>query len=207
VLDTADAYEVKTMRMQNLVVNFPVATNWSRELGPYIWASRLFVVAIGACLMSSPVPAHGQAVDASPSTTSGVRAQAQLVVGGQSVKNNSKGILSVVGSSLQFDADGKKVAVEASSILDVSTDKDSRQDITGAAHLAAEAIPYGGSRVLSLFSHEVDVLTVEFRDANGAYHGAVFALAKGQAAPFKKQLVALGAKTTAPPAGPAPVNN
>lgn len=68
------------------------------------------------------------------------------------------------------------------------------------------AIPYGGGRVLSLFSHHVDVLTVEFKNANGAYHGFVFVLAQGKAAPFKKQLVAMGAKASLPLAEPAPAN-
>jgi len=163
-------------------------------------------MSVGVTVMWSLAPAHGQAVDTPAASASVVQAKAQLIVGGERIKNNSKGTLSVVGSALQFAADGKNVSVEASSILDISTDKDSRQDITGAAHLATEAIPYGGSRVLSLFSHEVDVLTVEFRDANGAYHGAVFALAKGHAALFRKELTALGAKSTVPLAEPAADN-
>jgi hypothetical protein len=96
--------------------------------------------------------------------------------------------------------------VKASSILDISTNEDSRQDITGAAKLATMAIPYGGGRVLSLFSHNVDVLTLEFTDANGGYHGMVLVLAQDQAAPIKKQLVALGAKASVPLAEPAPIN-
>jgi hypothetical protein len=68
------------------------------------------------------------------------------------------------------------------------------------------AIPYGGGRVLALFSHKVDVLTVEFKDAGGGYHGTIFVLAQGQAAPFKKQLIALGAKASVPLAEPAPTN-
>ena len=193
------------MRMQNPRIDVSVATNYCRASRPHIWVHGLFLAVVSASLILSTVLAHGQAVDSSAIAPSEVlQAQVQLVVGGQSIKNNSKGRLSVVGDSLQLEADGKKVSVEASSILDISTDKDSRQDITGTAHLATEAIPYGGSRVLSLFSHEVDILTVEFRDANNAYHGAVFAMAKGKAAPFRKQLVALGAKTTAPLAGQTP---
>jgi len=190
------------MRMQNPRIGVSVATNYCRAGKPHIWVHGLFLAVLSASLMLSPVLAHGQAADAPPVAASDVlQAQVQLVVGGQSIRNNSKGTLSVVGNSLQLEADGKKVSVEASSILDISTDKDSRQDITGTAHLAAQAIPYGGSRVLSLFSHEIDILTVEFRDGNDAYHGAVFAMAKGKAAQFRKQLVALGAKTTAPLAG------
>ena len=156
--------------------------------------------------MFSPVPARGQAAGTSPAAPSVVQTGVKLVIGGETVKNNSVGTLSVVGSSLQFAAGKKKVEVEASSILDISTNEDSRQDISGAAHLATMAIPYGGGRVLSLFSHQVDVLTVEFKNANGGYHGAVFVLAHGQAAPFKKQLVAMGAKASLPLAEPAPAN-
>ena len=123
------------------------------------------------------MPARGQAADTSPGAPSVVQTDVKLVIGGETVKNNSVGTLSVAGNSLQFAAGKKKVEVDASSILDISTNEDSRQDITGAAHLATMAIPYGGGRVLGLFSHEVDVLTVEFKDANGGYHGAVFVLA------------------------------
>ncbi len=197
--------EVKIMRMQNPRNDVSVATNYCGAGKHHIWVHRFFLAVVSASLTLSMVLAHGQAADAPMAAASdGLQAQAQLVVGGQNIKNNSKGTLSVVGNSLQFEADGKKVSVEASSILDISTDKDSRQDVTGTAYLASEAIPYGGSRVLSLFSHEIDILTVEFRDGNNAYHGAVFGMAKGKAALFRKQLVALGAKTPAPLAGQTP---
>lgn len=112
----------------------------------------------------------------------------------------------MVGSSLQFATGKAKVEVKAASILDISTNEDSRQDITGAAHFATIAIPYGGGRVLSLFSHKVDVLALEFKDAKGGYHGTVFVLPQGQAAPIKKQLVGMGAKASVPLAEPAPTN-
>jgi hypothetical protein len=61
------------------------------------------------------------------------------------------------------------------------------------------AVPYGGGRVLSLFTHEkFDSLTVEYRDDNGGLHGVLFTMPKGRALDVKKQLVALGAKTTIP---------
>jgi hypothetical protein len=47
---------------------------------------------------------------------------------------------------------------------------------------------------------------VEFKDDDGGFHGAVFVLPQGQAAPFKKQLVALGAKASVPLADPAATN-
>jgi hypothetical protein len=190
------------MRTRHPKVDISIATSSYRG----VKARGFCVLALGASLTLSPVPVHGQTADTPPAPTSAGQTHVKLVMGGgATVKNNSEGTLSVVGSSLQFVTNKNTIEVEAASILDVSTDKDSRQDITGAAYLATEAIPYGGSRVLSLFSHKVDVLTVEFKDGNGAYHGAIFVLGQHQAAPIKKQLIAMGAKATTPLAEPAPV--
>jgi hypothetical protein len=151
-------------------------------------------------------PARGQAAGTAPAPPAVVQKNARLVIGGETIKNNSEGTLSVVDSSLQFETGKAKIEVKASSILDISTNEDSRQDITGAAKIATIAIPYGGGRLLSLFSHNVDVLTVEFTDANGGYHGMVFLLTQSQAPPIKKQLVAMGAKASVPLAEPPPTN-
>jgi hypothetical protein len=194
------------MRTQNPIVDVSAATNSYRAARTRILARGLFLLAAGVLFMFSPVSAHGQAAGTPATALSVAQTDVKLVIGGDTVKNNSVGNLSVVGSSLQFAAGKKKVEVEASSILDISTNEDSRQDITGVAHFATAAIPYGGGRVLSLFSHQVDVLTVEFKDASGGYHGAVFVMPQGQAAPFKKQLVVMGAKATLPLAEPAPAN-
>lgn len=162
-------------------------------------ARGLLLPMVSAAFIFSAAPARSQ------ETPSVSQTNVKLVIGGDAITKNSKGTLSIAGGSLRFTTAKKgTMEVKASSILDVSTNEDSRQDITGAAKLATMAIPYGGSRVLSLFSHGVDVLTVEFTDANGAYHAAVFELsAQRQAAPFKKQLIALGAKATVPLEEPA----
>jgi hypothetical protein len=191
------------MSSQNSAVNVSGATNSFRATWPF-WARGLFSLAIGVPLIL-PMPVHGQAADTSPGNPSVVQAEVKLVIGGETLKNNSVGTLSVVGSSLLFVSGKHKVNVDAPSILDISTHDDSRQDITGAAKLATMAIPYGGGRILSLFSHGVDVLTLEFKDANGGLHGAVFVLShQGEAAPFKKQLIAMGAKASIPLAESAP---
>jgi hypothetical protein len=193
----------KTMGIHNPIINVAVATNSFRAARPRMWARGLFLLAVGAPLMFFPTRARGQAAGTAQAAPSLVQTDVKLVIGGEKIKNGSHGTLSVVGSSLQFATSKAKVEVEASSILDISTNEDSRQDITGAAKLATMAIPYGGGRVLSLFSHKVDVLTVEFKNANGGFHGAIFVLPQGQAAPIKKQLVAMGAKASVPLADPA----
>ena len=172
------------MSMQNSIVDVSIAPN-SSAAGPHVWTRGSSSWPLRLTLLFSPVPARGQAAGTPPAAPSVVTTDVKLVIGGETVKNNSVGTLSVVGSSLQFVTGKKKVEVEASSILDLSTHEDSRQDITGAAHLATMAIPYGGGRVLALFSHHVDVLTVEFKDANGAFHGTVFVLARGRPLPSR----------------------
>jgi len=186
-------------------IHVPDEVSFFRAARPRMTKRGIFLVlVIALALMFCPTPARGQAADASQSAPSVVQANVKLVIGGDTVKNNSEGTLSVVGNSLEFASAKAKVEVKASSIQDISTNEDSRQNITGAAHYAAMAIPYGGGRVLSLFSHQVDVLTVEFKDDDGGYHGTVFVLPhQGQAAPFKKQLVTLGAKASVPLAEPA----
>lgn len=178
------------------VIGSVVAINHFRVSRPRMWMLGFFFLAPSLTLVSSASP--GQASGTPQLASSAVQQNGTLVIGGEAIKNNSKVTLSVVGSSLHIASGALTQDVNASSILDISTNEDSRQDITGAAKLATMAIPYGGGRVLSLFSHNVDVLTLEFTAADGGYHGVVFVLAKGQGAPIKKQLVAVGAKATVP---------
>ena len=55
------------------------------------------------------------------------------------------------------------------------------------------AAPFGGGRVVSLFAHKkYDTLTLEYVDSNGALHGAIFQLEKGQGELVRNELVARG---------------
>jgi hypothetical protein len=58
------------------------------------------------------------------------------------------------------------------------------------------AAPYGGGRFLSLFRKKIDTLTVEYRDADGAFHGVIFRTPSGKADAIEKELIAQGADTT-----------
>jgi hypothetical protein len=148
-----------------------------------------------ACLFCTSLYAQ-TATDAS-SGASGIRAM--HVLGLSSVKHNAHGTLTAQASGLNFAAKGAHGTVPIASIQDVFTGADSRQVGGKVLTLAKMGIPYGGGRVLSLFSHEkVDSLTLEYRDANGALHGTVFSMPLGQATVIKKQLVALGAHASIP---------
>src|SRR6266571_3405510 len=113
------------------------------------------------------------------------------------VKDNAKGTLSVENGQLHFVHSKASSDVSASSIQDVVTGADSQRAVGGTIGLMSMAAPYGGGRVLSLFRTKIDTLTVQYRDADGGLHGAIFSMPIGTAEVIKKDLVAQGAHTTA----------
>ncbi len=156
------------------------------------------VVLAAAALLFIPAArrVYGQQAAPQASQTSSIP-DAKCVIGLENIKTNAKGTLSVVPSGLEFSAGKNKAGIATASITDIFTGNQSRQDVTGAGKVVTMGIPYGGGRLVSLFSHKVEVLTVEYVDSNGGFHGAVFVLPAGLATSFKNQLVAQGAKVSA----------
>jgi hypothetical protein len=129
----------------------------------------------------------------------------KCVIGLENIKPNTRGTLSVLPAALEFATSKTKANISTASIQDIFTGQESRQDVSGAAGTLAKAgIPYGGGRVVSLFSHQVEVLTVEYVDSNGGFHGTIFVLAPGKATILRDQLVARGAKITTHVEAPKP---
>jgi hypothetical protein len=119
------------------------------------------------------------------------------VLGMEGVPRNAKGELVIRDGALEFQTPTGKSQIKISAIEDVATGQDSKQVGGTPLMLVKLAAPFGSGRALSLFAHQkVDNLTVEFRDENNGFHGAIFVLAKGQAAQLKKELVAQGAHAT-----------
>jgi hypothetical protein len=146
---------------------------------------------------------------------SGVNAQqsptvvkAVQLTGLPGVKENAKGKLSVENGNLHFTSGETISDVSASSILDVVTGSDSQKAVGKTIGMLSMAAPYGGGRVVSLFRKKIDTLTLEYRDAEGAFHGAIFTMPLGTADGVKKELIAQGAHTTIAPeqAGSAQVS-
>ena len=113
------------------------------------------------------------------------------------VKDNAKGTLRIENGQLHFVHGKASSDVSASSIQDVVTAADSQRAVGGTIGVMSMAAPYGGGRVLSLFRTKIDTLTVQYRDADGGLHGAIFTMPVGSAETIKKELVAQGAHTTA----------
>jgi hypothetical protein len=112
------------------------------------------------------------------------------------VKENAKGTLSVEKGSLHFVSGKPASDVYAGSIQDVVTGTDSQKAVGKTLGTVSMAAPYGGGRVVSLFRKKIDTLTVEYRDAEGAFHGVIFTMPLGTANVIKKELIAQGAHTT-----------
>ena len=122
----------------------------------------------------------------------------KCVIGLKDVKPNQTGTITVSGTRVGFVAGKHKGDIDAHQITDIFLGNESRQDISGLGGTAVKAaIPYGGGRILSLFSHKVEVMTVTWEDDNGAFHGAIFVLPEGHATALKAQLVGIGAHVNA----------
>jgi hypothetical protein len=125
--------------------------------------------------------------------------QAVEVIGLVGLKENTKGRLTVVNGTLRFVHAKGNADVAAASIEDVVTGKDSQRIIGGTlGTVASIAAPYGSGSALPLLRKKVDTLTIQYRDADGGLHGAIFMMAQGKADQIKKQLVAQGAHTSVP---------
>lgn len=117
------------------------------------------------------------------------------ILGFEGTKNNTKGKLSIQDDALLFKkSEGASAQVSIASIQDVVLGEESKQVGGLPMTLGKAATPYGGGRVISLFSHKkYDTLTLQYVDSDGALHGAIFQLEKGQGESFRNQLVAKGA--------------
>ena len=155
--------------------------------------SMLRVVVIATVLFWGPLICVSHAQQAQ------TQAQAVQVIGLAGLKENTKGLLTVVNGTLRFVYAKGNADVAAASIEDVVTGKDSQRIIGGTfGTLASLAAPFGSGSALPLLRKKVDTLTIQYRDADGGLHGAIFTLPRGKADPIKKELVALGARTSEP---------
>lgn len=113
------------------------------------------------------------------------------------IKDNAKGKLNVENDHLHFVHGKTNSDVSATSIQDVVTGADTEKAVGKTVGMMSMAAPYGGGRFLSLFRKKIDTLTVQYRDADGGLHGAIFTMPVGTAEGIKKELLAQGAHTTA----------
>jgi hypothetical protein len=165
----------------------------------------VLVFGLGMVLTSTARPSLSRQPATPQNPSNSIIPDVKCVIGLENIKPGAKGTLDLLPTGLEFSAGKKKADIATSSIQDVFTGSESRQDVSGMGGTLVEAaIPYGGGRVVSLFSHKVDVLAVEYVDSDGGFHGAIFVLSAGKATSFKDQLVAHGAKVSTHVEAPEP---
>jgi len=152
---------------------------------------KLAAFAFVACAIS----AWGQSPPAAspPAANPKVR----LVIGLDDVKRDTTGTLTLQGGVLRFQGKKAMSDVPVSSIDDIFVGAETTQSggKTGrVVKTAAIAAPFESGKALTILMRtKVDILTLAFHDSDGAVHGAIFALPKGQGGPMRDQLVQAGA--------------
>lgn len=118
------------------------------------------------------------------------------ILGFEEVRRNVGGELSIDGDDLRFrQGGGPATHLSVTAIQNISIGEQDRQVGGKPMMLGKAAVPFGGGRVVSLFSHKkYDSIAIDYLDSNGGFHGSVFRLAKGQGEAFKNALIAHGAR-------------
>ena len=124
--------------------------------------------------------------------------EAVQVIGLAGLKQNTKGNLKVENGSLTFASSKSTCEVPAASLQDVVTGADSQRVIGGTLGTISRLGPYGSGTALSLLRSKVDIITIQYRDADGGLHGAIFTMPVGAAELIKEALLAQGAHTSIP---------
>ena len=157
----------------------------------------LLVAAVAVVLVARASPVFSQQPVTAQAPQSTSIPDVKCVIGLETFKPDTKGTLSLLPTGLEFATGKNKDDITTASIQDIFTGEESRQDASGTAGTVAKlAIPYGGGRIVSLFSHGVELLTVDYVDSNGGFHGAIFVLPPGKATELRNQLIAQGANVT-----------
>jgi hypothetical protein len=131
--------------------------------------------------------------------------KAVQLTGLMGVKDNTQGSLAVENGNLRFTHSKRTTDLAPPSMQDVVTGNDSQRVIGGTLGTMSLFAPYGSGRFLSLFRSKLDILTIQYLDADGGLHGVIFTSPVGTAEATKDELVGLGAHTSIPTQGnPAP---
>jgi hypothetical protein len=133
---------------------------------------------------------------ASGTTDTSFSTRATHLIGFEGAPDNANGNLLIQNDVLVFEKDGKPaVQVTITSIQNVFLGEQSREVGGMPMTLGKAAAPFGGGRAVSLFAHKkYDTFSLEYVDANGGLHGAVFQLNKGQGDVLRSCLLAKGAR-------------
>jgi hypothetical protein len=113
------------------------------------------------------------------------------IAGMPDTKQNVKGVLELDAEGLIFSNSSIHASIPLNRIEAVSFGDERYEPGGKAGAIVRKLIPYGGGEAVGVIQGKtVDILTVEYRDTDDGYHGAVFVLPKKQTADIKRTLKA-----------------
>jgi hypothetical protein len=145
-----------------------------------------FVLSIVATSVPLPSPVHTASAITPGSTvvqSSGWSStHAVHVLGMPEIKAKESGTLTITPQHLTFTGRSASSTIDLSSIVALNAGNE-RVELWGMkGRLMRMAVPYGGGAAFATFMHhQRDMLTVEFVDRQGGYHGSVFFLPGNEA--------------------------
>jgi len=159
---------------------------------------RRALISLGALLLCSGIGALAQSNALPLNSNTPFSVRATHLLGFPNTKNDCKGTLSTQDNLLRFQQSGQPLAqVDIASVRHVFLGEERMQVGGLPMKIGKAAAPYGGGRVVSLFAHKkYDTLTLEYVDSDGAVHGAIFQVTKGQGELVRNELLARGASSS-----------
>ena len=170
---------------------------------PAALARTSLLFAIGL-ITSSCALAIGQSISTTTTANSVDNTTIRNVVritGPPDAKPGIKGNLTFNSNALVFSNSAINSPIALNRIIAVSAGYEKTEKGGTAGRVGRNIIPFGGGELLGVVSQRtVDLLTVEYRDEHGGYHGAVFVLPVKQAGDMKQKITpqVTSARTTEP---------
>ena len=125
-------------------------------------------------------------------------AQAKYRIGLPGIKPKASGTLTLSPTELVFTTSNGRAFIERARIFAVTVGGERKETGGIGAWVARTALPFAGGAVLATVTQaQVDLLTVEFSDERGSYHGAVFILPKTEALHFQEKYGSLAPESRA----------
>lgn len=160
----------------------------SLRLRTFLFPVFSLLLSVCQLLLSQQVPTSQVAMLPSndPPSTLWRSEHARHIFGLPGVKPSMEGTLTISPAGVVFFQTNGEASIERANVMAVSVGNE-RMEKGGTIGKIGRKLPYGGGQLLALVAQgKVDLLTIEFRDQNDAYHGVVFALPQNEAEKAKE---------------------
>jgi hypothetical protein len=113
---------------------------------------------------------------------SAAQISATSLVDDTAVPTNSDGLLHIGSSTVRFSAGDQNFEINRRRIISAEAGEERVETGGTPGRIARMVIPYGGGQALGTVTHKkVGLLTIEYLDPQGLYHGAVFRMSPDEA--------------------------